>query len=137
MTEAAARRRNTGRDASHDDIMQAISDLQAETRVGFAQLNGRVDGMDKALAELATSLQRNWQQTDEHSLALARAEAYRDATKSLPTAPAEPQPSGGDRAVIYISPNMMRLMTWGTAALLLAMLVIAALAGVSVPRWLA
>lgn len=133
MPETAPRR-NTRNEASHDDILQAIADLRSETRVGFAQLNGRVDGMDKGLADLATSLQRNWDQTDAHSLALARADAVRDAFRHTPQGGDATSP---DRTVISVPRSMMRLMTWGTFALLVAVLVIAAMAGVSVPKWLA
>lgn len=134
MTDPASRRRrNTRNEASHDDILQAIADLRSETRVGFAQLNGRVDGMDKGLAELSISLQRNWQTTDDHSLALARADALREAGAAQQAG----SDAGGDRTVIYVPRSMMRLMTWGTGALLVAILIIAAMAGVSVPKWLA
>lgn len=133
MTEPAAHR-NTRAETSHDDILQAIADLRSETRVGFAQLNGRADGMDKGLAELATSLRRNWDQTDAHSLALARADAVREAFRQSPQGDDAMNP---DRTVISVPRSMMRLMTWGTLALLVAVLVIAAMAGVSVPKWLA
>lgn len=136
MTDAAAssRRRNTRNEASHDDILQAISDLRSETRVGFAEMNGRIDGMDKGLAELSTSLQRNWTQTDEHSLALARADAVREALQAAPKP--ESEATATDRTVIYVPRSMMRLMTWGTLTLLIAILVIAAMAGVSLPKWM-
>jgi len=124
--------RNTRNDASHDDILQAIADLRSETRVGFAQMNGRIDGMDKGLCELSTSLQRNWEKTDAHTLQLAREEVRREVGSVSPY-----QPMASDRALISVPRSMMRLMTWGTLALLVSVLVIAALAGVSVPKWLA
>lgn len=89
--------------------------------------------MDKGLAELSISLQRNWQTTDDHSLALARADALREAGAAQQAG----SDAGGDRTVIYVPRSMMRLMTWGTGALLVAILIIAAMAGVSVPKWLA
>ena len=94
-------------------------------------MNGRIDGMDKVLAELSTSLRRNWEQTHAHSLQLARDEVRREVGSVSPS-----QPMASDRTLISVPLSMMRLMTWGTLALLVSVLVIAALAGVAVPKWL-
>lgn len=59
-------------EASHDDIIAAIHDLRATTRIGLSETQSQIGVLSGQVSELTESLKRNWTATDEHGRQLMR-----------------------------------------------------------------